>query len=321
MDVLLKEISKRKAAENVSKGDMIEENKLTKTTDIRTSLDSKEKNEDSEICVGKKELEPMPSIEEINRQFRLKGQPIILFGEDKIDRWQRLKKLKISEPDSDQSYKNDLKEAMKQAENNLFLQTLNSNYNTSNQSAACENSTKKIDFVYFELLEGQLGKGNSEFDMNIMVEFISFILQLWNAQLDKVPISERNTFKSKTDRANFIQTTHYLNPLIESIKKRNLSHDIVDSLTKILIFLIKKSYIEANGAYLELAIGNSPWPIGVTMSGIHNRPGKDRIATKNVAHVLNDETQRKYLQALKRIMKWCQTLFPTVPSKSMDYQK
>ena len=45
-----------------------------------------------------------------------------------------------------------------------------------------------------------------------------------------------------------------------------------------------------------MAIGNAPWPIGVTMVGIHARTGREKIFARNVAHVLNDETQRKYIQ-------------------------
>ena len=37
-------------------------------------------------------------------------------------------------------------------------------------------------------------------------------------------------------------------------------------------------------------------PIGVTNAGIHARPGRERIFSKHVAHVLNDESQRKYIQ-------------------------
>ena len=51
-----------------------------------------------------------------------------------------------------------------------------------------------------------------------------------------------------------------------------------------------------NDAYLEMAIGNAAWPIGVTMVGIHARTGREKISARNVAHVLNDETQRKYIQ-------------------------
>ena len=53
---------------------------------------------------------------------------------------------------------------------------------------------------------------------------------------------------------------------------------------------------QANDTYLEMAIGNAPWPIGVTMVGIHARTGREKISSRYVAHVLNDETQRKYIQ-------------------------
>ena len=82
-----------------------------------------------------------------------------------------------------------------------------------------------------------------------------------------------------------------------------------------------------------MAIGNAPWPIGVTMVGIHARTGREKIFAQHVARilfetsihcfcdvaifpllcymivhsyevfflnfqpdVLNDETQRKYIQ-------------------------
>ena len=54
--------------------------------------------------------------------------------------------------------------------------------------------------------------------------------------------------------------------------------------------------MQANDAYLQMAIGNAPWPIGVTMVGIHARTGREKIFSQSIAHVLNDETQRKYIQ-------------------------
>lgn len=44
-----------------------------------------------------------------------------------------------------------------------------------------------------------------------------------------------------------------------------------------------------------------------------------KIFAQNVAHVLNDETQRKYIQGLKRLMTFCQKKFPADPSKSVEY--
>lgn len=68
-----------------------------------------------------------------------------------------------------------------------------------------------------------------------------------------------------------------------------------------------------------MAIGNAPWPIGVTMVGIHARTGREKIFSQHVAHVLNDETQRKYIQGLKRLMTVCQRVCPANPSKSVEY--
>ena len=64
----------------------------------------------------------------------------------------------------------------------------------------------------------------------------------------------------------------------------------------IFVVLTVTVFSQANDAYLEMAIGNAPWPIGVTMVGIHSRTGREKIFARNVAHVLNDETQRKYIQ-------------------------
>ena len=59
---------------------------------------------------------------------------------------------------------------------------------------------------------------------------------------------------------------------------------------------LQRDYIVCSQAYMEMAIGNAPWPIGVTNAGIHARPARESIFSKQIAHVLNDETQRKYIQ-------------------------
>ena len=60
---------------------------------------------------------------------------------------------------------------------------------------------------------------------------------------------------------------------------------------------------------------------GVTNAGIHARPARENIFSKHVAHVLNDETQRKYIQGLKRLLTKSQQYYPTDPSRSIDYVK
>lgn len=72
----------------------------------------------------------------------------------------------------------------------------------------------------------------------------------------------------------------------------------------------RREYLKAQEYYLQLAIGNAPWPIGVTAVGIHERSSRERIHSSQVAHVLNDEKSRKYIQSLKRLMTFCQEKYP-----------
>lgn len=63
---------------------------------------------------------------------------------------------------------------------------------------------------------------------------------------------------------------------------------------------------QAHEVYLRTAIGNAPWPIGLTMVGIHERTGREKISSSKVAHIMNNEMQRKYLTSVKRLMRFAQ---------------
>lgn len=82
-------------------------------------------------------------------------------------------------------------------------------------------------------------------------------------------------------------------------------------MSEIVHYMQKRQYQRANDSYLRLSIGNAPWPIGVTMVGIHERSAREKISSDQVAHVLNDEVSRKYIQSLKRWASWYQFMFPT----------
>mmetsp|Transcript_10792 Transcript_10792/g.19052 ORF Transcript_10792/g.19052 Transcript_10792/m.19052 type:complete len:88 (+) Transcript_10792:1164-1427(+) len=79
-----------------------------------------------------------------------------------------------------------------------------------------------------------------------------------------------------------------------------------------------RNNLQAADHYVRLAIGNDPWPIGVTMVGIHERKGRERINAGKVAHVMNDESQRKYLTSLKRLLTYRQKTHPADPSKMLQ---
>merc|ERR1712217_747972 len=95
-----------------------------------------------------------------------------------------------------------------------------------------------------------------------------------------------------------------------------ISSGIVSSLACIAMHCQKHQYKEAKEAYMRLAIGNSPWPMGMTFVTFHDRPNRHNIAEESSAHVLDDETTRKYVQMVKRLITFCETRWPIDASLS-----
>ena len=77
----------------------------------------------------------------------------------------------------------------------------------------------------------------------------------------------------------YTQGYKQIKPLLKLLGKQRVSSEILDSLYLIVQYCLMKEYIKAHDKYVELAIGNSPWPMGVTMVGIHERSGRSRINT------------------------------------------
>jgi len=55
--------------------------------------------------------------------------------------------------------------------------------------------------------------------------------------------------------------------------------------------------VQANTRYIELSIGNAPWPMGVAMLGITVRKNAERLS-----YVLDNEITRKWMQGIKRLV-------------------
>lgn len=61
----------------------------------------------------------------------------------------------------------------------------------------------------------------------------------------------------------------------------------------------------AEEKYYALSIGDQPWPIGVTMVGIHERKGRAKIFSSQVLHVMNDPIIAEYIRSIKRLLTFC----------------
>ncbi|CAB3367351.1 Hypothetical predicted protein [Cloeon dipterum] len=242
------------------------------------------------------------------RRLRDRGEPILLFGELEVDAFKRLRKLEILEPEINKGMRNDFQAALEEVdeeqskEEMLYKKKGEGRDEDAGPSGEGDgsNTPKTDDEVEEDSWEkikedaaAQLDKGSRHTDMAIILRLLKFLLNMWGDEMKGRSQGEKSSTKGRNALAMFKQTQLYVKPLFAKLKKGNLPDDISDSLTDIVKHLLNRNYLKANDCYLMMAIGNAPWPIGVTMVGIHARTGREKISSKNVAHVMNDETQRK----------------------------
>lgn len=293
---------------------------------------------------------------EVIKRLRERNQPILLFGETEVDAFRRLRKVEILEPDSsDKGLRNDFQvrfvkiatrmlivllfqEAMEKVDA-AYLEEIvklggdNLGKDNEKKKGAHDVKIEEMNTTIDEILQQAqyLGKQRSKrpssdeeqrkSDCDVILKFLKYLLELWGRRLNERSEVEKRSTQGKISIAIYAQTQNYLKPLTKQLTKGTIADDILKHLILIIKCMLERDYVKASDAYLQMAIGNAPWPIGVTMVGIHARTGREKIFAQNIAHVLNDETQRKYIQALKRLMTQCQKMFPTDPSRCVEYSK
>ncbi|KAH0584993.1 hypothetical protein H2248_008264 [Termitomyces sp. 'cryptogamus'] len=243
------------------------------------------------------------SNEETIRRLRAKGQPIRLFGESDKDRRLRLRALELIEEKGHerQGGQNDFKKALEDVENvEKELQKKN-------------NKGKRKDDPE-QPAAGIIDLGLIKTDPDKLYPLIYYALKRtlkeWGDAMDERPEHIKRTTQGKLAAATQVQSAEYLKPLFKTLRSRSLPDDMLARIAEIVYYMQKRQYQRANDSYLRLSIGNAPWPIGVTMVGIHERSAREKISADQVAHVLNDEVSRKYIQSLKRLLTFSQTKYP-----------
>uniref|UniRef100_A0ACD6A4L5 Uncharacterized protein n=1 Tax=Avena sativa TaxID=4498 RepID=A0ACD6A4L5_AVESA len=253
--------------------------------------------------------------EEVVRRLRLLRQPATLFGEDDAARQRRLQDV-LEDPaalaDVDAG-------EIGEGQTNDFLrdiQSLRAKAEAVASKPKVVGAAERSDGVKEEKEEVPF---EELCDEDKIMAFFKRLLSEWSQEVDEMPEAERRTAKGKAAVATCKQCARYLDPLFKLCKKKGLPCDVQRALLDVVSCCMRRDYLAATDNYIKLAIGNSPWPIGVTMVGIHERSAREKIHTNSVAHVMNDETTRKYLQSVKRLMTFCQRKYPTDPSRSVEF--
>lgn len=253
--------------------------------------------------------------EELKSRFRARGQPIRMFGETSGQRIRRLKLLESME-ERTEGQRNDFRSLLIESDKGLALNILTKQAGIVDEAAdekkrkrAAELASVDTTVVSPKLLD----KDPDRTRYLIGVYFKRMLLE-WSQSLDERPEDEKRSTQGRLQTATAAQSTSDLAPFFKSLSPRTSTAppapDILARVTEICMYMQEREYLKANDSYLRLSIGNAPWPIGVTMVGIHERSAREKISSSQVAHALNDEAQRKWIQAIKRLMTFTQKKYP-----------
>ncbi|KAK7891450.1 hypothetical protein WMY93_023413 [Mugilogobius chulae] len=270
---------------------------------------SSNKNPVLELELTEEKLPMTLSRQEVIRRLRERGEPIRLFGESDYDAFQRLRKIEILTPEVNKGLRNDLKAAMDKIDqqylNEIVGGTEGGELDTQHDLKVHEENTTIEELV---ALGKTLGRGDDHGDQDVIDKFLRFLLGVWAKDLNSREEHVKRSVQGKLASATHSQTESYLKPLFRKLRKKSLPADIKESITDIIKFMLEREYVKERALAHRCDHGGHPRS---------NR--REKIFSKHVAHVLNDETQRKYIQGLKRLMTICQKHFPTDPSKCVEY--
>jgi pre-mRNA-splicing factor 18 len=280
--------------------------------------------------------EPPLSIIAIVRQLRLMGEPATMFAETPWQRYRRFRLLEarrahhvdkldgVQEDDFGTAMRalaNQEKEAKVDAarQRNVTIDDETPKKPMSAaERAALEYAAAATTTATTEQYRTEGDLSDAEKDRAIAAILKRFMDE-WEATLAARPDSESGTPQGRVATATFAQCNAQITPLLRVLATGGLHDEIRRHLFTICVHMERKEYMKAHDAYILLAIGKAAWPMGVTMVGIHERAGRSKIYDNKTAHILNDETQRKYIQSVKRLLSFAQSKYPTKPSQMVSF--
>ncbi|RAH41978.1 mRNA splicing protein PRP18 [Aspergillus brunneoviolaceus CBS 621.78] len=144
-----------------------------------------------------------------------------------------------------------------------------------------------------------------------LASYFTMVLKEWEAALANRDVSVKQSLQGRQAFNAMVQSRENMKPLFRKFEKGDLDAGVLEHVVEIVHKAQLRRYVDANDAYLRLSIGKAAWPIGVTMVGIHERSAREKLhQSDQQAHILSDESTRKYLQSIKRCLSFAQTRWP-----------
>ena len=268
-------------------------------------------------------------MESIKTMLRKRKQPVKMFGESDHDTYLRLQKFEQEDKgeimkwlDADlinharidtnlTQFQQELK--LKLKDKNPIVLEVKDDKNDHIEIRKTKNN-EYYDYKKFERSCRDIDRKEKCMDI---LKWIKKMMRIWEEDFINRDPDSMDGADARFEIGNYMQTKKDLKALIKLLYHQNLNNEILHTLYLMIRYSLFKDYIRANDKYYDLGIGNAPWPMGVTMVGIHERSGRSKIYSSQVKHILNDETQKKFIVSIKRLLTICQKTYPTDPSKNV----
>ncbi|KAF2756874.1 hypothetical protein EJ05DRAFT_466114 [Pseudovirgaria hyperparasitica] len=149
-----------------------------------------------------------------------------------------------------------------------------------------------------------------EFLFRQLASYFNMVLRAWEVALARRTEDVKASYQGKQAYNSMVLAKDNMKAMFRKMEAGELEQDILKPVVEIVHAAQERRYVDANDGYLRLSIGNAAWPIGVTMVGIHERSAREKLHDGDTAHIMSDETTRKYLQSIKRCLSFAQTRWP-----------
>ena len=256
---------------------------------------------------------------EVMRRLRLRNKPITLFGEDDRMRAERLKALEESEPmeyDSASGGGNEMHKLLRTMSLKYNVKLIHvcgmKDYDDDDDKIKRKSDNdddddeekeegeeaeeeeegtqgqppakrKKNEDALLSLKTGTFEDAKDDKPNTKIYKFFKRLLKEWYSLVSNEDGNARKTQASLKELFAFNQCVNAMEPLFKMLTEGGLPEDIFIHISIIVDKLKERKYIEADEEYLRMAIGNAPWPMGVTNVGIHDRVAREKISMNQVA--------------------------------------
>jgi pre-mRNA-splicing factor 18 len=224
------------------------------------------------------EEESLPS-DDVIRRLRNRGQPIRLFGETDRARERRLREIE-ADVESRKGQRNEYARQLAKTEAGLEMEmllqhqdALETATNGDSKEAQVGTHRKKEPSGLYKpeydvtKLDGRVLGTDPDLCFLLVYVYVRRVLDEWENELQSRPDNIKRSTSGKHEYTKFVQTKDNLKPFFKRLKRKDVENDVMEKIADILRFAMRREYVKAYDCYLQLSIGNAPWPIGVTMVG------------------------------------------------------